>query len=270
MLKRTGRLKSLSPLHPLRGGRIAEKEKEIEVDPAVEARVRRGTRYVTSFGMVNVRKERTVPTNMPRIPQDLGPRKRRVRAKAVVEVLPQQENQRKRWLRSLARTSNRANVVVVTNVFTNMKLQLHPQRIPNEGIVLHEVCAPCITQRYACIAKGKGLPKATKAMKDQCHRVVVFSSKVEYFKVPANGEQRKVAHRPRVYEKSYPDSESVPKPDKLIAHRAQVSARQLQELVKLFGSESRPKCRFHCIDEDGGTSCNHCRALIGPKNKVST
>ena len=68
--------------------------------------------------------------------------------------------------------------------------------------------APCITQRYACIAKGKELPKA---MKDQCHRVVaVFSSKVEYFKVPANGEQRKVVHRPRIYEKSFPDSESVP------------------------------------------------------------
>ena len=49
----------------------------------------------------------------------------------------------------------------------------------------------------------------------------------------------------------------------------QVSARQLQELVKLFGSESQPKCRFRCNDEEGGTSCNHCRALIGPKNKVS-
>ena len=98
-----------------------EKEKEIEVDPAIEATARNGIRYVTSFGMVNVRKERTVPTNMSRIPQDLGPRKRRVRAKAVVEVLPHQENQRKRWLRSLARTSNRANVLVVTHVFTNVK-----------------------------------------------------------------------------------------------------------------------------------------------------
>ena len=113
------------------------------------------------------------------------------------------------------------------------------------------------------------MPKATNAMKDQCHRAVVFSSKVEYIKVPAAGEQRKVVHRPRIYEKSYPNSESVPKPDKLIAHRAQVSARQLQELVTLFGSESQPKCRFRCNDEEGGTSCNHCRALIGPKNKLS-
>jgi hypothetical protein len=56
-------------------------------------------------------------------------------------------------------------------------------------------------------------------MKDQCHRAVIFSSKVGYIKVPATGEQRKVVHRPRIYEKSYPDSESVPKPDKLIAHR---------------------------------------------------
>ena len=129
--------------------------------------------------------------------------------------------------------------------------------------------APCIVQRYACIAKTKGLPKVTKAMKDQSHRAVVFSSKVEYIKVPATGEQHKVVHRPRIYEKTFPDSESVPKPDKLVAHRAQVSARQLQELVKLFGSGAEPKCRFRCNDEEGGTSCNHCRALIGPKNKIS-
>ena len=37
--------------------------------------------------------------------------------------------------------------------------------------------APCITQRYACIAKGKGLPKATKAMKDQCHRLLCSHQK---------------------------------------------------------------------------------------------
>ena len=133
------------PAAPAQGG----KEKVIEDDPAFEARVQKGTRYVTSFGMVNVRKERTrtVPTNMSRIPQDLGPRKRRVRA--VVEVLPHQENQRKRWLRSLARTSNRANVVVVTNVFTHMKLQLHPQRIPNEQIALHQRRRPAQKLRHA-------------------------------------------------------------------------------------------------------------------------
>ena len=149
LLKRTNRLKSFSLLHPLRGERIVEKEKEIEVDPAIEATARKGIRYVPSFGMVNVRKEGTVPTNMSRIPQDLGPRKRRVRAKAVVEVLPHQENQRKRWLRSLARTSNRANVLVVTNVFTNMKTQLHPQRIPNEQIALHQRRRPAQKLRKA-------------------------------------------------------------------------------------------------------------------------
>ena len=121
------------PAAPAQGG----KEKVIEDDPAFEARVQKGTRYVTSFGMVNVRKERTVPTNMSRMPQDPEPRKRRVRARAVVQVLPHQENQGKRWLRSLAHTSNRANLVVVTNVFTNMKMQLHPQRILNEQTALH-------------------------------------------------------------------------------------------------------------------------------------
>ena len=104
--------------------------------------------------------------------------------------------------------------------------------------------APCITQRYACIVKGEVLPKATKAMKDQCHRAVVFSSKVEYIKIPATGEQRKVVHRPRIYDNNYPTAESVPKPDRLVAHRAQVVARQLQEVIKLFNSDPQPRCRF--------------------------
>ena len=87
--------------------------------------------------------------------------------------------------------------------------------------------APCITKRYACIAKGKGLPKATKVMKDQSQRALLFSSKVEYIKIPAAGEQHKAVHRLRMYNSNYPTSESVPKPDKLVAHRAQVIARQL-------------------------------------------
>ena len=274
-LKRTNRPKSLSPLHPLRGAKIAARERAIEVDPVAEARVEKGIGYVTNSGMVSVKRVKTVPTSMSKIPQDLAPPKRRVRAKAVAEVVPLTESQGKRWPRSHALTSNRANVVVVTNVSTNMKLQLHPQRIqkrtnsPAPKKKASAKAAPCITQRYACIAKGKGLPKATKAMKEQCHRAVVFSSKVEYIKVPATGEQRKVVHRPRIYEKTFPDSESVPKPEKLTAHRAQVSARQLQELVKLFGNDVQPKCRFRCNDPEGGVSCNHCRALIGPKNKLS-
>ena len=71
------------------------------------------------------------------------------------------------------------------------------------------------------------MPKAIKAMHDQSHRAVVFSSKVEYIKIPATGEQRRVEHKPRVYDTSYPTSESVPKTDKLVLHRAQVIARQL-------------------------------------------
>ena len=138
-----------------------------------------------------------------------------------------------------------------------------PKKKPNA------IAAPCITQRYACIAKGKGLPKATKAMKEQCHRAVVFSSKVECHKVPATGEQRKVAHRPRVYEKSYPRTDMVPKTDPLVIHRAQVVARQLQEAVKLFGKHPQPACRFLCTDDEGSVTCNLCRSCIGPKSKVS-
>jgi len=165
-LKRTSRLKSLSPLHPLRGEKIVEKEKVIEDDPAVEARVQRGIRYVTSFGMANGRKERTVPTSMSKIPQDLVPRKRRVRAKVVVEVFPQQESQRERWPRSLAHTSNRANVVVMTNVFKNMKPQLHPQRTQDVQIALHQRRRPAQKLRHA-------LPKGMRALQREkgCQRL---------------------------------------------------------------------------------------------------
>eukprot|EP00435_Cladocopium_sp_Y103_P044832 s114_g12.t1 len=108
--------------------------------------------------------------------------------------------------------------------------------------------APCLLEKYACIAKGrKGLPKATKAMKDQSHRVVVFSSKVETIKFPAVGEQRKLVYKPRLCEKRYPKTEMVPKSDPLDAHRAQVVARQLQEVVSLFGSDQQLRCRFRML-----------------------
>ena len=106
-------------------------------------------------------------------------------------------------------------------------------------------------------------------MKAQCHRAVVFSSKVEYYKVPATGEQRKVVHRPRLYENNYPRSDMVPKADPLVVHRAQVVARQLQEVVKLFDKHPQPACRFRCTDEEGSVTCNLCRSCIGPKSKVS-
>ena len=77
-------------------------------------------------------------------------------------------------------------------------------------------------------------------MKEQCHRAIVFSSKVEYIKVLATGEQRQVVHRPRLYEKSDPRTDMVPKTDPLVIHRAQVVARQLQEVVKLFDKALMP------------------------------
>ena len=100
--------------------------------------------------------------------------------------------------------TGQVSVAVVTSVFTNMKMQLLLQRIqkrtnsPAPKKKASAKAAPCIAQRYACIAKGKGLPKATKAMKNQCHSAVVFSSKVEYTKIPATGEQHKVVHRQQV------------------------------------------------------------------------
>ena len=150
-LKRTSRPKSLSPLHPLRGAKIAAKERAIEVEPVVVARVEKGRKYATSSGMASAKRVKTVPTSMSKIPQDLAPPKRRVRAKVVAEVVPPTESQRKRWPRSHALTSNRANVVVVTNVFTNMKLQLHPQRIQNAPIALHQRRRPVQKLRHALL-----------------------------------------------------------------------------------------------------------------------
>ena len=76
------------PAAPAQGGKDHGKGKVIEDDPAVEARVQKGIKSVTSFGMANARKVKTVPTSMSKIPQDLVPRKRRARARAVVEVSP--------------------------------------------------------------------------------------------------------------------------------------------------------------------------------------
>ena len=80
-----------------------------------------------------------------------GTPKRRVRAKAVAEVVPLTESQGKRWPKSHALTSNRANVVVVTNVSTNMKLQLHPQRIQSALIALHQRRRPVQKLRHALL-----------------------------------------------------------------------------------------------------------------------
>ena len=150
-LKRTSRPKSLSPLHPLRGAKIAAKERATEVEPVVVARVEKGIKYATSSGMASAKRVKTVPTSMSKIPQDLAPPKGRVRAKVVAEVVPPTESRRKRWPRSHALTSNRANVVVVTNVFTNMKLQLHPQRIQNAPIALHQRRRPVQKLRHALL-----------------------------------------------------------------------------------------------------------------------
>ena len=140
------------PAAPAQGGKkIAAKERVIEVNPVVVARVEKGIRYATNSGMASAKRVKTVPTSISRIPQDLVPPKRRVRAKAVAEVVPPTESRRKRWPRSHALTFNRANVVVVTSVFTNMKLQLHPQRIQNAPIALHQRRRPVQKLRHALL-----------------------------------------------------------------------------------------------------------------------
>ena len=113
--------------------------------------------------------------------QDLVLPTRREMARAVVRVHPlhQQNCRGKRWHEPHAHTFNRENVAVATSVSMKMQLLLQrAQKEPNSPAPKKKAsakAAPCITQRYACIAKGKGLPKAIKAMKDQCQRAVVFS-----------------------------------------------------------------------------------------------
>ena len=78
--KRTNNLKSPSPLHPLRGAKIAAKV--IEDVHVVAARVPKVTRFATSLGTENVKKEKTVLISMSKTPsQDLVPPKRRGRAR---------------------------------------------------------------------------------------------------------------------------------------------------------------------------------------------
>ena len=139
------------PAAPAQGGKDRGKGKGDRGRSRGRSQSAKGIRFATSFGMASAKRVKTVPTSMSRIPQDLVPLKRRARARAVVEVFPQTESQRKRWLRSLALTSNRANVVVVTNVFTNMKLQLHPQRIQNVPIALHQRRRPVQKLRHALL-----------------------------------------------------------------------------------------------------------------------
>jgi hypothetical protein len=235
--RKTNRLTSPSPLLPLSRARIVEKESIEAVHGLAAARVVRVKRYATNSGMENEKRAKIIPVSASRNPNlDLALPKRigrRVRAMGGPNPHQHPECQRKRWQRSFAHTFNRAIVAMVTNVFTNVRKQLLPLRIRKKNNSTapkkkaSAKAAPCITKRYACIAKGKGLPNATKAMKDQSQRALLFSSKVEYIKIPAAGEQHKAVHRLRMYNNNYPTSESVPKPDKLVAHRAQVIARQL-------------------------------------------
>ena len=137
------------PAAPAQGGKDRGKGKGDRGRSRGRSQSGKGDRICYKLGMASAKRAKTVPTSMSRIPQDLVPPKRRARAKVVVEVAPLTESQGKRWPRSHALTSNRANVVVVTNVFTNMKLQLHPQRIQSVQIALHQRRRPVQKLRHA-------------------------------------------------------------------------------------------------------------------------
>ena len=156
--KRTNNLKSPSPLHPLRGAKIAAKV--IEDVHVVAARVPKVTRFATSLGTENVKKEKTVLISMSKTPsQDLVPPKRRGRGR-VSPFKDVKEGTAKTPCTYFQQDKCRRRVVA--SVFISMKMQLLPQRIQSEQIALHQrrrlagsaKAALCITQRYACIAKG--------------------------------------------------------------------------------------------------------------------
>ena len=111
--------KSLSPLHPLRGAKIAAKERATEVEPVAVARVEKGTKYATNSGMANVKRVKTVPTSMVKDSSRSGTPKRKGKGKGGSRSgFPNRKSKEEMAkIPLLSLTSNRANVVVVTNCF---------------------------------------------------------------------------------------------------------------------------------------------------------
>ena len=177
----------------------------------VVARAERGIKYATSSGMASAKRVKTVPTSMSKIPQDLvPPPKRKGKGKGGSRSGSPNRKSKEEMAKIPCTYFQQGKCRRGDKCFYKHEVAAAPTKDPkrtNSPAPKKKAsakAAPCITQRYACIAKGKGLPKATKAMKEQCHRAIVFSSKVEYIKVPATGEQRKVVHKPRIYEKDVP------------------------------------------------------------------
>ena len=100
---------------PAQGGK--DRAKETVVDHVAVARVRRVTKCVSmSLGMKNAKRAKIVSTSTSKTPQDLAPPRRKGRVGATVAGVDHpQKCQGKRWQKNHALTSNRANVVVVTN-----------------------------------------------------------------------------------------------------------------------------------------------------------
>lgn len=105
---------------------------------------------------------------------------------------------------------NGASVAVVKRALCTFENAVAPrkiQKLANKCVPKKNnsaKTAPRITQKHACIAKGRGCRKPqSMAMKDRCQRAVVVPSKEECIKTIATGEQQKIAHKPRTYEKHY-------------------------------------------------------------------
>ena len=104
---------------------------------------------------------------------------------------------------------NGASVAVVKRAFCKFENAVAPLKNPK----LADNCAPkkflsvqklrhALPKNMLVLQRGRGCRKPqSMAIKDRCQRAVVVPSKC--IKTIATGEQQKIAHKPRTYEKHY-------------------------------------------------------------------
>ena len=125
--------------------------------------------------------------------------------------------------------------------------------------------APCLIDphpKFACIAKKQ--PRVTSRSDGSS----VSMKRVRFRKNPQESRKQLVVKSlSNIVRRSSPrTSGDVPVSSKVEQHEAQVRARQLQETVKLHGSDVAPSCGFCCWNEETcDITCKECRFVSGPK-----
>ena len=123
--------------------------------------------------------------------------------------------------------------------------------------------APCLigpNPKFACIAKKQPRVTPSSPGSNVSTERIRFRKNPQVFEVQAVGRQVPLRHRPREFINVHRTSDNVPVSSKVEQHEAQVGACQLQETVKLHGSDVAPSCGFCCWNEDTcDITCKECR-----------